>query len=41
LLDFNTPGLKGWQWMFLLEGIPAAVVGALALKFLTDRPAIR
>ena len=30
--------LKGWQWLFLLEGMPAAVLGAVAFFFLTDRP---
>ena len=32
-------GLKGWQWMFLIEGLPAVLLGLVALKFLTDRPA--
>jgi ACS family tartrate transporter-like MFS transporter len=31
-------GLRGWQWLFLLEGLPAVVLGVLALKVLTDRP---
>lgn len=31
-------GLGGWQWMFLLEGIPAAIVGVVFFFFLTDRP---
>ena len=31
-------GLHGWQWLFLLEGLPAVVLGVLALKVLTDRP---
>src|SRR5687767_1643539 len=31
-------GLAGWQWMFLVEGVPAVVLGILALRFLTDRP---
>jgi D-galactonate transporter len=32
-------GLHGWQWMFLLEGLPAVVLGFVVLAFLTDRPA--
>jgi MFS transporter, ACS family, tartrate transporter len=31
-------GLKGWQWMFLLEGIPSVVIGIVVLLYLTDRP---
>jgi MFS transporter, ACS family, tartrate transporter len=31
-------GLAGWQWLFLVEGFPAVVLGAIALRFLTDRP---
>jgi ACS family tartrate transporter-like MFS transporter len=31
-------GLKGWQWLFLVEGFPAVVLGVIALRFLTDRP---
>jgi len=31
-------GLAGWQWMFLIEGIPAVVLGLVAYAFLTDRP---
>jgi ACS family tartrate transporter-like MFS transporter len=31
-------GLEGWQWLFLVEGFPAVVLGVLALRVLTDRP---
>ena len=31
-------GLAGWQWLFLLEGIPAIVLGFVAYLLLTDRP---
>jgi MFS transporter, ACS family, tartrate transporter len=31
-------GLHGWQWLFLVEGLPAVVLGLAALRFLTDRP---
>jgi ACS family tartrate transporter-like MFS transporter len=31
-------GLRGWQWVFLLEGIPAVVLGVVVLYGLTDRP---
>jgi ACS family tartrate transporter-like MFS transporter len=33
-------GLRGWQWLFLLEGIPALVLGFVTFWFLTDRPAV-
>ena len=32
-------GLKGWQWLFLLEGIPSVIAGFAVYVFLTDRPA--
>jgi ACS family tartrate transporter-like MFS transporter len=31
-------GLSGWQWLFIVEGIPAVILGLVALRFLTDRP---
>jgi MFS transporter, ACS family, tartrate transporter len=30
--------LQGWRWLFVLEGIPAIVLGALTLVYLTDWP---
>jgi MFS transporter, ACS family, tartrate transporter len=30
--------LAGWQWLFLAEGIPAAVLGVAAAKYLPDSP---
>src|SRR5215510_14780797 len=32
-------GLRGWQWMFILEGIPAVLLGLVCLAVLSDRPA--
>ena len=32
-------GLHGWQWMFILEGLPATLLGFAALKWLPDGPA--
>ena len=31
-------GLSGWQWMFLLEAIPAVLLGFVVLGYMTDRP---
>lgn len=31
-------GLKGWQWLFLLEGIPAVLLGFVTLYYLDDKP---
>jgi len=31
-------GLPGWQWMFLLEGLPAVGIGLLVFFLLPDRP---
>lgn len=31
-------GIAGWKWLFVLEGIPAAVVGLIAFGYLTNRP---
>ena len=29
-------GLAGWQWLFLVEGVPAVILGFIALGYLTD-----
>ena len=29
-------GLAGWQWMFMLQGIPTVLLGALAIYLLSD-----
>lgn len=31
-------GMRGWQWIFLLEGFPAVILGVIALKVLSDTP---
>jgi len=31
-------GLRGWRWIFLLEGIPAVILGFVTLRYLTDCP---
>jgi len=38
LLDVHWFGLAGWQWMFIIEGLPAVVLGMATLFLLTDRP---
>lgn len=32
-------GLHGWQWLFILEGLPAIVLGIICLRVLIDAPA--
>ncbi|CAG2148928.1 MFS transporter [Cupriavidus plantarum] len=32
-------GLAGWQWMFLVEGLPCIVLGIVALRLIPNRPA--
>jgi MFS transporter, ACS family, tartrate transporter len=35
----GTFGLAGWQWLFLLEGLPAALLGVVVLLILPEAPA--
>ncbi len=34
----GSAALEGWQWLFLVEGLPAVALGVVALMFLTDTP---
>lgn len=38
LLNLHGSGLEGWQWMFLMEGMPAIVLGAIVFWTLADSP---
>ena len=31
-------GMAGWQWLFLLEGMPAVILGVVVFFYLDDRP---
>lgn len=31
-------GLMNWQWLYIIEGLPAALLGLLTLRVLTDHP---
>lgn len=31
-------GLSGWQWMFIVEAVPAIILGVVVLFYMTDRP---
>src|SRR6202795_945027 len=33
-------GIKGWQWIFIIEELPAVLLGYVVLRAMTDRPAL-
>jgi ACS family tartrate transporter-like MFS transporter len=38
ILSVNWFGLPGWRWVFILQGLPAIVLGFVTLRYLTDHP---
>jgi len=38
IISHHWLGVSGWRWLFLAEGIPAVLLGAVTFFYLTDRP---
>jgi MFS transporter, ACS family, tartrate transporter len=38
LMQIEGLGLRNWQWLFLIEGIPSILLGIAVLFYMTDRP---
>jgi MFS family permease len=38
LLGLSWLGIRGWRWLFIIEGIPAVVLGVITIWYLTDWP---
>jgi MFS family permease len=38
ILGHNFFAISGWRWLFILEGVPAILLGAVAYFYLTDLP---
>lgn len=36
--NISWAGLAGWRWMFILEGLPAVLLGVVVLFYLVNRP---
>src|ERR1051326_7054153 len=38
ILGVHWLSLSGWRWLFLIEGVPAIVLGIITIFYLPDRP---
>jgi MFS family permease len=38
LLGLSWLGMRGWRWLFILEGVPAVLLGVITIFYLTDWP---
>jgi D-galactonate transporter len=38
LLGLSWLGMRGWRWLFIIEGIPAILFGVVTIFYLTDWP---
>jgi MFS transporter, ACS family, tartrate transporter len=38
ILQIHWLGISGWRWLFILEGLPAVVLGVFTLFYMTNRP---
>ena len=38
LLGLSWFGMRGWRWLFIIEGVPAVILGLITIRYLTDWP---
>jgi len=38
ILGVSWYGVPGWRWLFIIEGVPAIILGIVTVYYLTDRP---
>jgi len=38
LLGVHWMGISGWRWLFIVEGLPAVLIGIVTLFYLADQP---